>query len=204
MRIRPELQYFLAGAAALALGVVLAASYARLMAPYYRLVDGLIAARHPWQVASVEVEAGQQLLSEQLQLTGFVRRHADDAAPSAQVLGHVQVGEVVETPIVFWLLVLMWPAASRRQRLQRVLWGLPVFLGVEAVSTATQLLLPMAQASAILAGDPDPVTVWDRWSRFLEAGGQFAVACVAALLLLSSTRKRGSPAAMTAPDGSVS
>jgi hypothetical protein len=41
----------------------------------------------------------------------------------------------------------------------------------------------MAQASAILAGDNDPVTIWDRWSRFLEAGGQFVVVCSAGILV---------------------
>ncbi len=95
--------------------------------------------------------------------------------------------------MVFWTLLLIWPAPSIRKRATRLLVGVPVFLGVEAITTATQLILPMAQASAILAGDNDPVTVWDRWSQFLEAGGQFAVACGAAIMVASLTSRMRLP-----------
>jgi hypothetical protein len=47
----------------------------------------------------------------------------------------------------------------------------------------------MAQASAMLAGDSDPVTPWDRWSRFLEAGGQFVLAFGSAILVAAMTRR---------------
>jgi hypothetical protein len=185
----PELRCGLAAAAALVIGVAGAAPYARLAAPYYAAVDRLIAASHPWEVARVEVRPGKSDLTAELQLQGYVRRDKDAAERAARVVGRVQVGEVVETPIVFWTLLLMWPASSLRQRLIRFLVGVPVFLGLEAATTATQLVLPMAQASAILAGDKDPLTGWDHWSRFLEAGGQFVVACFGAFMIASSTRR---------------
>jgi hypothetical protein len=92
--------------------------------------------------------------------------------------------------MVFWPLLLVWPAISIRQRVTRLMIGVPVFFGLEAITTATQLILPMAQASAILAGDNDPVTGWDRWSRFLEAGGQFVVVCGGAILVSAATGRR--------------
>jgi hypothetical protein len=176
--------------AAFALGVVLAEPYARLAAPYYATVDRLIATGHPWDVTSVDVQPGKTKLSSELQLWGFVRRHRDDLNPAAKVQGRVQVGESVETPIVFWTLLLLWPAVSIRQRLMRFLLGVPVFLGLEATTTGTQLMLPMAQASAILAGDNDPVTFWDHWSRFLEAGGQFVLALGGAIIVASLASRR--------------
>jgi hypothetical protein len=52
----------------------------------------------------------------------------------------------------------------------------------------------MALASAMLAGDPNPVTRWDHWSRFLEAGGQIVLASGFAILVASTTRRsRASP-----------
>ncbi len=193
--MRLEIRGVLTAAAALGIGVVLAEPYARLAAPYYAAVDRLIAAGHPWEVVDVAVRPGKSGLAEELRLDGFVRRHRDDSTSAARVVGRMQVGEVVETPVVFWTLLLAWPAASGRQRTVRFAIGVAAFLAVEAMTTATQLLLPLAQASAILAGDPDPVTAWDRWSRFLEAGGQFAIACGCAILVISGARStRNAPA----------
>jgi hypothetical protein len=178
----PELRWALAAALALAIGVTCAEPYARLAAPYYAAIDRMISADHPWEIDRVGVEPGKSNSAE-LQIHASVRRHADDPRPQARVVGRVQVGEVIETPVVFWTLLLLWPAASARQRLLRALIGVPAFLVLEAVTTATQLILPMAQASAILAGEDDAVTVWDHWSRFLEAGGQFVLVCGGAALV---------------------
>jgi len=48
---------------------------------------------------------------------------------AARVVGRVQVGEVIETPLVFWTLLLVRPAASIRQRVIRVVVGILIFFG---------------------------------------------------------------------------
>jgi hypothetical protein len=175
----------MAGVVALTIGVAGAENYARLAAPYYAAVATLIAQMHPWKIVAVVVTEEGSGHGAILQLTGEVRRHRDDPSPAARVVSHVQVGEAVETPIVFWTLLLVWPATSVRRRLTFVALGFPVFLGLEAVTTACQLVHSLAEASAILGGDPDPLTVWERWSRFLEAGGGFAVAVLAAVFTVA-------------------
>lgn len=175
---------------ALGLGVMLARPYARLAAPYYAAMARLIAVHHPWKVTTVEVVPGESRLGAELRLEGYVRRHREDQKPAARVIGRVQVGEVIETPLLFWSLLLLWPAKSPAQRIARLGIGVPVWLSLEAVTTTCQLLLPMAQASAILAsGDQDAVAAWDYWSRFLEAGGQFVIVCGGAILIAGSTSR---------------
>jgi hypothetical protein len=171
--VRPELRWGLAAAAALTIGVTCAEPYARLATPFYAAVDRRISLHRPWEVTGVDVRPGKSNLTAELQLQADVFRYQGAPNRAARVVGRVQVGEVIETPIVFWTLLLMWPAASIRQRVTRLIVGIPFFLTLEAITTATQLILPMAQASAMLAGDSNPVTPWDRWSRFLEAGGGF-------------------------------
>jgi hypothetical protein len=183
--MRPELHWALAAAVGFGLGMTFSQGYAHLAAPYYVAVDRLIATGHPWEITSIDVRPGKSNLSAELQLRALVRRNRDDLSAAAKVIGRVQVGEVIETPMVFWTLLLAWPAASTRQRMMRFIVGVPVFLGLEAITTAAQLILPMAQASAMLAGDNDPVTGWDRWSRFLEAGGGFVLPLFAALLTVA-------------------
>ncbi len=188
-RIRDQLCWAVAATAALGLGLTLAQAYSALAAPYYAAIDRLYAIDHPWEINSVAVKPGKSNLTAELQLHANVRRSSEDSRPSARVIGRVQVGEVIETPVVFWTVVLMWPAARIRMRLLRVLAAIPMFLVLEAATTAAQLVLPMAQASAMLAGDSDPLTLWDRWSRFLEAGGQFVLVFCGAIAVCSITRR---------------
>lgn len=190
--MRPEFRWAIAAVVALGVGVTCAEPYARFAAPYYREIVRLIAISHPWEVLSVDVGPGKSNLRSELQVRAYVRRHREDLRPSAKVIGRVQVGEVIETPIVFWTLLLVWPARSIRQRLTRLAVGVPIFFGLEAMTTATQLILPMAQASAILAGDIDPLTGWDLWSRFLEAGGQFVLICGGAIVAVSIAQRMDS------------
>src|SRR5205823_719947 len=117
-------------------------------------------------------------------LKGQVFRNPADPNPAAIVVSRVQVGEVVETPLVFWTALLLWPAAGTH-RWWRLAMGVPVFLGLEVLTTVCQLIEPLSEASAMLAGDSDPLTLLGRWSRFLEAGGRFAVEMVAALLTIA-------------------
>jgi len=193
--MRPEWRIGLAAALALLGGAALAEPYARVAAPYYAAVARLIAREHPWSITEVGVTAGPDGHSKVLRLVGEVRRQRDDARPAALVVSRVEVGEAIETPIVFWTLLLVWPAARARQRWTRVAVGIAVFLGLEAITMAAQLLHPMAETSALLAHlpvavrDAGPLTLWESWARFLEAGGTFVLAVVGALatLALSNT-----------------
>ncbi len=180
--MRREWLWLGAAVLAFALGASCAETYARLAAPYYATVAAWIADRHPWRVLDVAVVHDDASHGPVLRLTSEVRQHSEDSRPAALVDSSVQVGEVVETPIVFWTLLLLWPAQTLRQRGLRFLIGIPVFLGLEAVTTACQLLHPLAEASALLAGESHPVTMWERWSRFLEAGGRFVLEVAAALI----------------------
>ena len=186
--MRPEWRWLIASAAALTIGIFFAAPYARLAAPLYEMLSDLWTGNHPWTVMRVEVAPGAHGLGAELQLTGSVRRNELSMRPAARVIGRVQVGEVIETPLVFWTVLLVWPAQSRRQWALRALIGVPIYIVLEALTTTVQLVLPMAQASAMLAADQHPITLWDRWSRFLESGGQFVVASGAAMLLAALTQ----------------
>lgn len=127
--MRPEVRWGLTAILALGLGVMLAKPYARLAAPYYGAIARLIAVHHPWEVTTVEVAAGTSGLGAELRLEGHVRRHREDQIPAARVIGRVQVGEVIETPLLFWALLLMWPARSPAQRIARLGIGVPVGWG---------------------------------------------------------------------------
>jgi hypothetical protein len=101
---------------------------------------------------------------------------------------------VVETPLVFWSLLLLWPARTRRQWMLRVALGIPLFVGLESATTACQLVHSLAEASALLNGERNPVTSWEHWSRFLEAGGRFVIEVVVALgavAMASAVREGG-------------
>jgi hypothetical protein len=180
--MRPEGRWILAAIIALGVGAIGAKPYARLAAPYYQGVAEFLALGHPWQIVSVDVVPLASGRGAILRLTGWVREHAEDAKPAARLVGKLQVAAVVESPVIFWTLLVMWPAASYRQRLARLLLGLPLFLCLEAATTVAQLLDPLAYASAVLAGDPQAVTPWERWSRFLEEGGRIVLALGAAIL----------------------
>jgi hypothetical protein len=180
--MRREWLWLAAAALAFAIGVSCAETYARLAAPYYATTAAWIADRHPWRVLDVTVVHDDASHGPVLRLSSEVRQHREDARPAALVDSSVQVGEVVEAPLVFWTLLLLWPAQTLRQRGLRVLLGIPVFLGLEVVTTVCQLLHPLAEASALLAGESHPVTLWERWSRFLEAGGRFALEVAVVLI----------------------
>ncbi|MGO9803409.1 MAG: hypothetical protein ACLPTM_02710 [Steroidobacteraceae bacterium] len=184
--MRPEWRFTVAAIGALAVGAVCAEPYARLAAPYYAAVDRLIAMAHPWTIERVAVTTDPKSPGVVLRLIGEVRRQRSDLKPEAIAVSRVQVGTVIETPIVFWTLLLAWPAASARQRWIRLAVGVAVFLGLEAVTTATLLLYPVADVSSRLTHDEaDPLSLWGRWTRFLEAGGTFAVAAAAALVTVA-------------------
>lgn len=190
---RREWLWGLAGAVALAVGALCAEPYARIATPYYAAIDRLIAAAHPWTIEQLRVAGDPSGHGSVLRLIGEVRRQRTDPGPAALVVSRIQVGAVIEAPLVFWTLLLAWPAATRRERWLRLAVGITIFFGLEAITTATQLVHSMAETSAYLASGPpasddDPLTLWEHWSRFLEAGGVFAVAMAAALGTIALTR----------------
>lgn len=189
--MRPEWRWIGGAVLALAVGAIGAKPYARLAAPYYQAVARMIAEGRPWQVVKVEVASSTSTPGAVLRLTGFVREFRSDPKPQMRLVGKLQVAAVAESPLIFWTLLLLWPAASYRQRLARLAVGVPAFLSLEAATTVCQLLNPLAYGSAVLSGVRDPLTPWERWSRFLEAGGRVAIALTAALLTIAATQVIG-------------
>jgi hypothetical protein len=183
--MRAEWRAAIAAGLALAAAALFAAPYARLAAPYCAAVDRLVARAHPWTIDQVAVAPDPSGRGTVLHLVGEVRRARTDPRPAVVVESRVQIGEVIEIPIVFWTLLLLWPAASPYGRALRLASGVAVFLCLEALTTAVELLEPLADASAILLGEVDPLTPWERWSRFLESGGNVALAAAGALAALA-------------------
>lgn len=185
--MRLEFTWALVAAVTLSVGAVAAEPYAKALIPYYVAASRLIARGHPWDVASVDISHSYGP-GAVLRLTGFIRRHPSDPNPVARVVSKLQVAAVAESPVVFWTLLALWPMGSVRRRCGVLLLGLPVFLALETATTVCQLLNPLAYGSAVLAGDANPLTGWERWSRFVEGGGRVALAATAAILTVAVVR----------------
>ncbi len=190
--MRPERRLILGAIVALGVGVIAAKPYARLAAPYYQRVAEWVAEGRPWEIERVEVVPSPSGLGAVLRLTGEVSKYVAAVKPSARLVSKLQVAAVIESPAIFWTTLLIWPAASQRQRLLRAFAGIPIFLGLEAGTTVCQLLSPLAYASATVASEHPTVTSWELWSRFLEGGGRIALALVAATLTASIVTPRRS------------
>ena len=184
--MRRELPVALVAVAALAIGVSAAEPYARLAAPYYAFVARLFAQGHPWEVLDVVVGRDETGRTPVLRLNATVRRMRDDPAPAAIVSSGLHLGALAQNPVIFWSVLLLWPTRWMDPRWRVLLVGVPVFLILEAATTVCQLLNPLADASAVLAGDPAPFTTWEGWSRFLESGGRFVLALGAGLFTLAA------------------
>jgi hypothetical protein len=91
--------------------------------------------------------------------------------------------------MVFWMLVLLWPATSMRQRLTRIAIGVPLFLTLEAITTAVQFIHVLPEVSGRLAGETDPLTLLERWSRILEAGGRYVVEVFFVLMTIAAANR---------------
>ena len=184
---RREWFWLIGAVAALALGATCGAGYSRLATPYYATVAAWIATLHPWNAADrweiTEVAVRNEPdHGSALRLTADMYRNRDDKAPTARVVTRLRVGEVVEAPLVFWTLLVLWPAPCLRRRLTYLAAGIPLFLCLEAATTASQLVQSMPAISAMVAGESDPHSAWERWSGFLESGGRFMMETAAALL----------------------
>jgi hypothetical protein len=195
---RLEWRWLVVVAAALTMGALGATSYAQAMAPFYRAAASWVARGRPWIISEVEVSHQDGRPGTFLRLHGEARKSADAARPAALLATRIQVGAVVEGPLIFWTLLLLWPAASGRRRLALIVCGIPVCLALETSTTVCQLLNGFAEGSALLAGASNPLTAWERWSRFLESGGRDVVAVCAALFTIA-VASRVERAASTRP-----
>jgi hypothetical protein len=188
--VRRELVVALVALAALALGAAGAPTYARLALPYYRAASRVLASGRPWTVTSLDVVRDSKSPGLVLLLSGTVRRSPEATEVAAAIVSRVHVGATVEAPLLFWAVIALWPAGSLTQRWRMIAVAIPMWLALEAVSVAVPLLEPMSSASALLAGDPDPLTPWMRCSRFLEGGGRFALGAVCALVTAALSGSR--------------
>ena len=183
-----ERRWLIAAMAALLVGALGAEIYARLAAPYYRTAATWVARGRPWTITQVDVVQDAPRPGVFVRMHGEVCAGANAEWPAATLIGRVQAGAAIEGPLIFWTLLLAWPAQARR-RGALLLMGIPVFLGLEATTTVCQLLNGFAEASAIVAGDSGSITAWERWSRFIESGGRDVLAVCAALLTVASARR---------------
>lgn len=181
----PRAKWVIVAAAFLVAGAVGARSYAQLTAPYYRATATLMARGHPWTIGSIDVVQESERPGTFLRLSGDVRRALTDTQPAAVLATRVQAGAVIEGPLVFWTVLLLWPAASTRRRLGLFACAIPIFATLEMATTTSQLLNGFAEASAMLRGDQNPVTPWDRWSRFIDSGGRDVLAICGALMVIA-------------------
>ncbi len=181
-------RWFLVAALMLSAAAGGARYYAQAAIPYYAGVSKLIALFRPWQVLSIKSAMDSQNQSRVLLLRAFVFRHANDPQPAALVVSRAQVGEVVETPLIFWGALLLW-RGLKAPRWRVFLTGVPVFLLLEVLTTMCQLIQPLATASAILGGENDPRTFLDYWCRFLEGGGRFVIEVLAAAVAVAAAQR---------------
>lgn len=191
--MRREWRWLLVAVAAIAVAALGAERYAKLAAPCYTVAARWITEGRPWEVISIVVAPNRSAPGAILKLTGTVRERSADSRPAALLVSKLQVAAVVESPVIFWTLLLVWPATSHRERWSVLVLGIPMFMCLETATTVCQLLNPLSYASAVLAGVPDPVTSWERWSRFLEAGGRVALALAAALTTINLVQFAGRP-----------
>jgi hypothetical protein len=196
--MRIEIRCAVATAAALIIGTACATPYARLTAPYDAAIARLMAASYPWQILDADVTHGEKAPGAVLRLIAAVRRDAEDPKPAAIVIGRMDVGAAIETPLLFWTILLLWPIETRRARLRLLALGIPIFVALHAATTVAQLMSALPATSAILAGDANPRTFAEYWSQFLEAGGRFALELCAALLTVALAQVRSAQRALTA------
>jgi hypothetical protein len=184
-----EIQWVLIATVVLFVSSTSAELYARTMTPFYAAVAEIVSRVHPWRVLDVRVESPPGTGRRVVELVGEVRQNRSDPLPAAAVEGHLQIDSILQTPVIFWTVILLWPSRSFRRKLVFAIAGIPIFLIAEAATTVAQLISPLAQASAMLAGDSDPLTLWERWNRLMEAGGRLVVAFFGALLAVVLTTR---------------
>ena len=179
MPVRPDSRRLAAAVAAVLLVGAAGDFYVRAAIPLYRIGSEWLIQDHPWQIDSLSVQgdAGRR----RLQMRSELRVKTWDREPAALVQSRLQLAAAKQNAVVFWPLLLLLPAGSMRRRLVLLALALPAFLVLEVATTSAQLVSPLMQTAAVIGGEADPLTPWERWSRFLEAGGRVALDVCAAL-----------------------
>jgi hypothetical protein len=93
---------------ALIAGALDAEAYARLAAPYYKSVAAVFVQTRPWALTSIDVARDENRPGVFLRLHGEVREAASAVKPAAILTTRVQVGAVIEAPLIFWTILLAW------------------------------------------------------------------------------------------------
>ena len=174
-----------------AIASVAAPYYAHLAAPAWQAVARLTALGQPWRITGIEVTPSPDGPGTIVALTAIVTDAQADRTASARVTGKITTGAAIEPALVFWLLVLAWPAAHGRERWLRFAIGVPVFIAVDTATTVLALTHALPWATQVIAGAGDGDTAWDRWAAFLEAGGRFAVVTAVALVTIATVAMLG-------------
>lgn len=185
--MRLELRWAAGAALALTIGLVAAGAYARIAAPAYRWAAAVIGNSMEWRIRRVAVEHDGERPGEYLRLHGELLP-AGLSGRGAAIVTRVEAGAAIEAPLIFWTLLVLWPARLR-SRVVLLLLGIPMFLALECATTVCQLLNGFAEAAAMLAGAQSPLTGWERWSRFIESGGRDVLAVCAALLTIGAASR---------------
>jgi hypothetical protein len=97
-------------------------------------------------------------------------------------------GAVLQTPLVFLIVLLSWPQATPRELLARAAVGMPFGMLLFALDTPL-LLLGNFQQEVVRAVDPMALRPLFLWDRFLEGGGGFALGLALAAVCLSLARR---------------
>ena len=190
--MRRELRWLLLAGGCLLAGAFGAQAYATRAAPAYRHAVIWLTRGLPWSVRDIEVSPDPPHPGIFLRLHGEVRPVMPGAGTAAtasaadsrvaHLVTRVQVGAAVEAPLIFWMMLLAWPAATARRRAALLLTGIPIYGCLELLTTVSQLLSGFSAGAAALAGHSEANTPLESWSRFLESGGRDVLAVGAALI----------------------
>jgi len=97
-------------------------------------------------------------------------------------------GAVLQTPLVFLIVLLSWPQAAPRELVVRAALGMPFGMLLFALDTPL-MLLGNFQQEAVRAADPLALRPLFLWDRFMEGGGGFALGLAFAVVCISLARR---------------
>ena len=169
-----------------AAGIVGASTYAGWTVPLHRVAAAWAAQSCACRIANVSVVQPGAGSTSALQLTAVVTEGPADSIPVAVVANRVNVGGIVQVPIVLLGLLLAWPAHARRDCAVRGALALLALPLLELLTTGSQLVAPLWALGAEM--QLRSVHGWmTGWTQFIESGGRIAVTAAIALLIISGS-----------------